>query len=95
MEDTSNAPKPLLGATTPGSAPVPHKPVIKSVDMDKAMEDRAIELALEGLGKFSMEKDLAEYLKREFDRLYGVTWHAVVGKKWVPARCMMESIPIS
>ncbi len=23
------------------------------------------------------------YIKKEFDRMYGTTWHCVVGKKWV------------
>lgn len=71
------------GASTPlgGSTPQAHKAVIKSVDMEKAMEEKAIELAQEALNKFTMEKDMAEYLKREFDRLYQTTWHCVVGKK--------------
>jgi hypothetical protein len=60
-----------LGVT--GSS-TPHKAVIN-------MKDRAIELATEGLNKYSMEKDMAEFLKREFDAQYGVTWHCVVGKK--------------
>jgi hypothetical protein len=55
--------------------------VIKNVDMADNMKDRAIELATEGLNKYSMEKDMAEFLKREFDAQYGVTWHCVVGKK--------------
>lgn len=57
------------------------KAVIKSVDMEKPMEEKAIELAQEALAKYTMEKDMAEYLKREFDRLYQTTWHCVVGKK--------------
>lgn len=67
-----------LGVT--GSS-TPHKAVIKNVDMADNMKDRAIELATEGLNKYSMEKDMAEFLKREFDAQYGVTWHCVVGKK--------------
>jgi dynein light chain LC8-type len=57
------------------------KAVIKSVDMEKPMEEKAIELAQEALSKYTMEKDMAEFLKREFDRLYQTTWHCVVGKK--------------
>ena len=68
-----------LAAT--GGSSTPHKAVIKNVDMRDDMKDRAIELASEGLNKFSMEKDMAEFLKREFDAQYGVTWHCVVGKK--------------
>ncbi|KAH8083688.1 dynein light chain 2, cytoplasmic [Filobasidium floriforme] len=68
-----------LGVT--GSS-TPHKAVIKNVDMADNMKDRAIELATEGLNKYSMEKDMAEFLKREFDAQYGVTWHCVVGKNF-------------
>jgi hypothetical protein len=64
-----------------GSNPSPPKAVIKNIDMEKPQELKAIELATAGLAIYSMEKDLAEHLKREFDRQYGVTWHCVVGKK--------------
>ncbi|KAJ9094639.1 hypothetical protein QFC19_007852 [Naganishia cerealis] len=68
-------------ANTPLGANTALKAVIKSVDMEKSMEEKAIELAQEAMNKFTMEKDMAEYLKREFDRLYSTTWHCVVGKK--------------
>ena len=71
---------PTGSASTDHTAQAP-KAVIKSIDMEKPMEEKAIELAHEALEKFTMEKDMAEYLKREFDRLYQTTWHCVVGKK--------------
>ncbi|GHJ88240.1 hypothetical protein NliqN6_4642 [Naganishia liquefaciens] len=73
---------PTTGSTNPDAPAQPHKAVIKSIDMDKPMEEKAIELAHEALEKFTMEKDMAEYLKREFDRLYQTTWHCVVGKNF-------------
>jgi dynein light chain LC8-type len=79
--DSKSSRVPLGGTGSSGSSNAQHKAVIKNVDMEKSMEEKAIELASEGLGKFSMEKDMAEFLKREFDRLYGTTWHCVVGKK--------------
>ncbi|KAJ9128088.1 StAR- lipid transfer protein 13 [Naganishia onofrii] len=75
-DEANDGVKPTLGANTPLKA------VIKSVDMEKPMEEKAIELAQEAMNKFTMEKDMAEYLKREFDRLYSTTWHCVVGKNF-------------
>lgn len=76
--------RPLLGgshATTSGPNATP-KITIKNIDMDPALEEMAIKLAGEALGKYTMEKDMAEFLKREFDRLFGTTWHCVVGKNF-------------
>ena len=47
------------------------------------MQQRAVDTASAGLERFDVEKDAAMYVKKEFDRLYGTTWHCVVGKKWV------------
>jgi dynein light chain LC8-type len=72
---------PPTDSTPSGTNTSQPKAVIKSVDMEKPMEEKAIELAQEALAKYTMEKDMAEFLKREFDRLYQTTWHCVVGKK--------------
>ena len=29
-----------------------------------------------------MEKDVAEYIKKEFDKKHGPTWHCIVGKNF-------------
>lgn len=47
------------------------------------MQQRAVDTASAGLEKYNVEKDAAMFIKKEFDRLYGTTWHCVVGKKWV------------
>jgi len=47
------------------------------------MQQRAVDTASSGLERYNVEKDAAMYLKKEFDRIYGTTWHCVVGKKWV------------
>jgi len=32
--------------------------------------------------KFSVEKDIAAYVKKEFDRKHGPTWHCIVGRNF-------------
>jgi dynein light chain LC8-type len=32
--------------------------------------------------KFILEKDIAKYVKKEFDAKYTPTWHCVVGKSF-------------
>ena len=29
-----------------------------------------------------MEKDIAEYIKKEFDKNHGPTWHCIVGRNF-------------
>jgi len=65
----------LVPAQTP-------KAVIKNVDMSEEMQQEAVETASAALAKFSVEKDIASNLKKEFDRKYGPTWHVVVGKNF-------------
>jgi len=58
------------------------KVVVKNVDMSEELQMAAIDTALAALEKFNMEKDIAAHIKKDFDRQYGVTWHAVVGKNF-------------
>jgi hypothetical protein len=32
--------------------------------------------------KHTMEKDIAEYIKKEFDKNHGPTWHCIVGRNF-------------
>lgn len=45
------------------------------------MQKVAVKVAAEALAKYSVEKDAAMIIKKEFDRLYSTTWHCVVGKQ--------------
>ena len=36
----------------------------------------------QALEKYNVEKDIAAYLKKEFDRKHGTTWHAIVGRNF-------------
>ena len=34
------------------------------------------------LEKYNIEKDIAAYIKKEFDKKYGPTWHCIVGRNF-------------
>ena len=36
----------------------------------------------QAIDKYTVEKDIAAYVKREFDRRYSPTWHCVVGRNF-------------
>jgi dynein light chain LC8-type len=50
----------------------------------ESVQQQAVEVSISALEKYNVEKDMAMYIKKEFDRLHGTTWHCVVGKKYVP-----------
>lgn len=54
--------------------------VIKNADMDSEMQKAAVNVAEEAFDKFSIEKDVASYIKKEFDKRYLPNWHCIVGK---------------
>ena len=58
------------------------KAVIKNADMTEDMQQDAIDCANMALEKYNIEKDIAAFIKKEFDRKYNPTWHAVVGRNF-------------
>jgi dynein light chain LC8-type len=58
------------------------KAIIKSADMGEEMQKQAIECANEALEKHPVEKDVAAYIKKEFDKKYSPTWHCIVGRNF-------------
>jgi len=60
----------------------PTKAIIKSVDMPEEMQQRAVDIASSAVLQYDEEKDAAMVIKKEFDRIYGTTWHCVVGKNF-------------
>lgn len=46
------------------------------------MQQDAIECATSAMEKFTIEKDIAAFIKQEFDRRFGTTWHVVVGRNF-------------
>ncbi|XP_071795535.1 dynein light chain 1, cytoplasmic-like isoform X1 [Asterias amurensis] len=58
------------------------KALVKNADMSDNMQQDAIYSARTGIEKFSIEKDIAAYVKKEFDRKYNPTWHCIVGRNF-------------
>ena len=56
--------------------------VIKNVDMTDEMQQEAIDISMNALDKYNVEKDIAAHIKKEFDKRHGPTWHVVVGKNF-------------
>ncbi|KAI9883119.1 MAG: hypothetical protein M1823_005123 [Watsoniomyces obsoletus] len=55
---------------------------IKSADMSEDMQQDAVEVATEAMTNFNIEKDIAQYIKKEFDAKKGATWHCIVGRNF-------------
>ena len=36
----------------------------------------------QALEKFNVEKDMAAFIKKEFDKKYSPTWHCIVGRNF-------------
>ncbi|KAJ0233043.1 Dynein light chain [Hirschfeldia incana] len=56
--------------------------VIKSADMKEDMQKEAIDIAITAFEKYSVEKEVAENIKKEFDKIHGPTWHCIVGRNF-------------
>ncbi|KAI9820145.1 MAG: Dynein light chain [Thelocarpon impressellum] len=55
---------------------------IKSADMSEDMQQEAVDVATDAMTKFHIEKDIAQYIKKEFDSRKGATWHCIVGRNF-------------
>ena len=58
------------------------KAVVKNADMSEEMQDDAINTAIQALDKYNIEKDIAAFIKKEFDKKYNPTWHCIVGRNF-------------
>ncbi|CAL6335596.1 unnamed protein product [Bathycoccus prasinos] len=58
------------------------KPSIKSADMKEEVIQDAVDCAKIALERYEIEKDIAAYIKKEFDKKYQPTWHCVVGRNF-------------
>ncbi|KAE9598907.1 hypothetical protein Lal_00022393 [Lupinus albus] len=64
------------------AAPPTKKVIIKSADMLLDMQKEAVDIAVAAFEKYSVEKDVAEQIKKEFDKRHGPTWHCIVGRNF-------------
>lgn len=55
--------------------------VVKATDMAEDMQHEAIEVAVKALDLFNTEKEMASFIKREFDKR-GPFWHCAVGRNF-------------
>jgi len=46
------------------------------------MQQDAINMATKAIDMYNIEKDIACYIKKEFDKKYNPTWHCVVGRNF-------------
>ena len=58
------------------------KAVVKNADMSEEMQKDVLDVANQALDKHNIERDIAAYIKKEFDKKHGPTWHAVVGRSF-------------
>lgn len=58
------------------------KAIIKNADMPESTQQDAVDIAGQALQKYNIEKDIAAYIKKEFDKKYNPTWHCIVGRNF-------------
>lgn len=56
--------------------------VVKSVDMPEELQNDAINAAVTEIDEGSVEKDVAAFIKNEFDKKHGPNWQCVVGRNF-------------
>nr|CAH8825944.1 unnamed protein product [Trichobilharzia regenti] len=59
-----------------------NKAVIKNADMTEDMQQDAVDCCTQAMEKYNIEKDIAAYVKKEFDKKYNPTWHCIVGRNF-------------
>ncbi|KAL9232949.1 hypothetical protein vseg_008005 [Gypsophila vaccaria] len=55
---------------------------IKSADMSDDLQKEAVDVAIAAFEMNIVEKDVAESIKKEFDKKHGPTWHCIVGRNF-------------
>ncbi|KAI6370233.1 hypothetical protein MCOR25_004227 [Pyricularia grisea] len=55
---------------------------IKAADMNDDLAMEIIDVAQEAMSRLTIEKDIAEHVKKTFDERKGPTWHCIVGRNF-------------
>ncbi|CAH8463603.1 unnamed protein product [Heterobilharzia americana] len=58
------------------------KAVVKNADMPEEMQQFAVDTAAKAMCDCNIEKDIASFVKKEFDKTYNPTWHCIVGRNY-------------
>ncbi|KAF5294360.1 hypothetical protein FQR65_LT10813 [Abscondita terminalis] len=75
--------KSILWSHSPkGTTMTDRKAVIKNADMSEDMQQDAVDCATQAIEKYNIEKDIAAFIKKEFDKKYNPTWHCIVGRNF-------------
>ncbi|KER32422.1 hypothetical protein T265_01477 [Opisthorchis viverrini] len=75
------------------------KAVIKVCELDERVADEAIHEAAYALDKYQDSKDVADHLKKYFDKKYERTWHCIIGNNFgsqipvVTYKTSLDSLP--
>ncbi|PVV01144.1 hypothetical protein BB560_004446 [Smittium megazygosporum] len=55
---------------------------VKSVDMKEEVQNEVLEISKLAFEEHKLEKDIAATIKKECDKKFGPTWHAIVGRNF-------------
>ena len=55
------------------------KPILVRCDLNKETRKKSFELAFEAMNKYSVERDISDYIKTVFDKEFSPTWQCIVG----------------
>ncbi len=58
------------------------KAIVKNADMSDEMQRDAVNAAEEAMRSHNVEKDIAAYIKKDFDKKFNPTWHCIVGRNF-------------
>lgn len=58
------------------------KCLVKASDMPPEQQQQVCDMAIAGFTKHQSESDVAKYLKKEMDTVFGTLWHCIVGKSF-------------
>ncbi|KAG2721404.1 hypothetical protein I3760_02G081100 [Carya illinoinensis] len=72
----------LIPSSVAATPPPDKRVIIKSADMLPDVQKEAIDTAIAAFEKHGVEKDVAEHIKKEFDKRHGSTWHCIVGRNF-------------
>lgn len=64
------------------------KAIIQHSEMNESMEEEAVQTAAFALSQKQSDKDIASYMKQEFDKKYKPEWSCVVGRDFGRLVCL-------
>jgi len=56
------------------------KPILLKSDITDDIKEKAFEMGFSALASYTAEKEMSEYIKTEFDKLFEPEWQIVIGK---------------